>query len=104
MATVYYELDGKSKLTRKEKKEIRAAAKRPIVFDEDCPELTDEQLKEFQRVAQVRRKELQKQVLTLRVSADTMKKAKALGKGYTGILSRLLEMALDDPEMIEKCL
>ncbi|MBQ7918539.1 MAG: BrnA antitoxin family protein [Lachnospiraceae bacterium] len=104
MGTVYYELDGKRKLTWKEKKEIKEAAKRPIVFDEDCPELTDEQLEEFQRVAQERRKARQKQVLTLRVSASTMKKAKALGKGYTGILSRLLEMALDDPEMIKKCL
>lgn len=104
MATVYYELDGKSKLTREEIKQIRAAAKRPIVFDEDCPELTEEQLAELGRLARERNKERQKQVLTLRVSAATMKKAKALGKGYTGILSRLLEMALDDPEMIQKCL
>lgn len=26
------------------------AENRPIVFDEDCPELTDEQLKQFKRV------------------------------------------------------
>ena len=30
--------------------EIREAAKHPIVFDEDCPELTDEQLAQFQPV------------------------------------------------------
>ena len=30
--------------------EIEAAAKRPIVFDEDCPEMTDEQLRRFKRV------------------------------------------------------
>lgn len=30
--------------------EIREAAKRPIVFDEDCPEMTDEQLRQFKRV------------------------------------------------------
>ena len=29
---------------------IREAAKRPIVFDEDCPELTEEQLRRFHRV------------------------------------------------------
>jgi hypothetical protein len=29
---------------------IREAAKYPIVFDEDCPELTDEQLAEFRPV------------------------------------------------------
>ena len=27
--------------------EIRAAAKKSITFDEDCPELTDEQLQKF---------------------------------------------------------
>ena len=27
--------------------EVRAAAKQPIAFDEECPELTDEQLKIF---------------------------------------------------------
>ena len=26
------------------------------------------------------------------------------GKGYAGILSRLLELALDDPDMVRKCL
>jgi hypothetical protein len=30
--------------------ELREAEKRPIVFDEDCPELTDEQLAEFKPV------------------------------------------------------
>ena len=29
---------------------LRALKNRPIVFDEDCPELTDEQLKQFKRV------------------------------------------------------
>ena len=29
---------------------IREAAKRPIVYDEDCPEMTDEQLRQFKRV------------------------------------------------------
>ena len=32
------------------RKRIVEAAKRPIVFDEDCPELTDEQLAEFHPV------------------------------------------------------
>jgi hypothetical protein len=30
--------------------ELNEAAKRPITFDEDCPELTDEQLAEFRPV------------------------------------------------------
>jgi len=29
---------------------IKEAAKYPIVYDEDCPEMTEEQLKQFKRV------------------------------------------------------
>jgi uncharacterized protein (DUF4415 family) len=59
---------------------------------------------EFKKAAEKRREERKKQVLTLRVSTDTLNKAKSLGKGYTGILSRLIELALNDPDMIKKCL
>ncbi|GHU70802.1 hypothetical protein FACS189450_05830 [Spirochaetia bacterium] len=37
-------------LTPEQIAEIREAEKYPIVFDGDCPELTDEQLAEFQPV------------------------------------------------------
>ena len=43
-------------LTEEELEELRNLKNRPIVFDEDCPELTDEQLKQFKRV-NPRRKE-----------------------------------------------
>jgi hypothetical protein len=39
-----------SGLTPEQLAEIREAEKYPIVFDEDCPELTDEQLAEFMPV------------------------------------------------------
>lgn len=84
--------------------EIENAKRHDIVFDEDSPEITEEMMEQFRRVAKEKREERQKQVLTLRVSAETMKKAKSLGKGYTGILSRILEYALNDPEIIRRCL
>ena len=34
---------------------IRALKGRPIVFDEDCPKLTEEELHQFKRVNPVRR-------------------------------------------------
>ncbi len=37
-------------LTPEQKAEIAALKNRPIVYDEDCPELTDEELKEFKPV------------------------------------------------------
>ena len=47
--TVYYKLPD-TPLTPEQIEEIREAAKYPIVFDEDCPEMTEEQLKQFRRV------------------------------------------------------
>lgn len=38
------------KPTPEQIEEIRALKNRPIVFDEDCPELTDEELKQFKRL------------------------------------------------------
>ena len=91
-------------ITEKQLMEIENAKRHDIVIDEDSPEITEEMMEQFRRVAKEKREERQKQVLTLRVSAETMKKAKSLGKGYTGILSRILEYALNDPEIIRRCL
>ncbi len=44
------------KPTPEQIEEIKKLKDRPIIFDEDCPELTDEQLKQFKRV-NPRRKE-----------------------------------------------
>jgi uncharacterized protein (DUF4415 family) len=70
----------------------------------DSEPVSQELYEELAKMASKKREERRKQVLTLRVSTETMQKAKALGKGYTGILSRLLEEALNDPDMIERCL
>ena len=91
-------------ITEKQLMEIENAKRHDIVIDEDSPEITEEMMEQFRRLAKDKREERQKQVLTLRVSAETMKKAKSLGKGYTGILSRILEYALNDPEIIRRCL
>ena len=56
MAMVTYILRRGQPLTEEELEELRNLKNRPIVFDEDCPELTDEQLKQFKRV-NPRRKE-----------------------------------------------
>lgn len=90
--------------TAEQIKEIEEAAKRPITFDEDCPELTEEQIKQFAMLARKQRAERRKQIVSLRLSPTTLDKAKALGKGYTAVLSRLLDMAINNPEMVKKCL
>ncbi len=92
------------KPTKEQLNEIKKASKLPITFDNDCPELTAEQLQEFAVLAKAQKKARKKQVLALRVSSDTLSKAKTFGKGYTGLLSRILDEAMKDPDFLRKCL
>lgn len=65
--------------------------------------MTEEQMQELKSIAQQRREEAKKTIISLRLNNKTLEKAKSLGKGYTGILSRLLDLAIEDPEMLKKC-
>ena len=47
---VRYRYDPDTPLTPEQIAELDALKDRPIVFDEDCPEMTDEQLRQFKRV------------------------------------------------------
>ena len=85
-------------------REIEAAANRPCTPDDEAPELTMEQYAEMAEIARQRRAKNVKPVLSLRVSQETLEKAKATGKGYTGFLSRLLDNAINDPQMVQKSL
>ena len=91
-------------LTPEQIKEIEQAEKMAISFDEDCPELDDLQLAQMALLAKQQRAERRKPLMTIRVNPATLKKAKSLGKGYTGIMGRLLDMAINNPEMLKQCL
>ena len=80
---------------------LKRAAEMPFPADSEYPEFTDEELRQFTRISEERRSDRQKQTVTLRLSPQALKKAKSLGKGYTSVLSRILEWALDDPEIIK---
>ena len=98
------EIDINAPLTDEQKKMLEKAHTMPAVFDDDSPELSDEQLMEFRRISDINRKERRKQTVTIRLSPQALKKAKSLGKGYTSILSRILENALNDNDLIKKSL
>ena len=68
------------------------------------PELTEEQYAKMAEAARKKREERRKPIVSLRIDPDTLKKAKATGKGYTGFLSRLLDNAINDPEIVKKSL
>ena len=69
-------------------REIEGAASMPVVPDEDAPELTLEQYAEMSAIAKKRRSQQVKPVIALRISPETLDKAKATGKGYTGFLRK----------------
>ena len=57
MAVKKYNLDQNSKLTDEQILELKEAAMHPFSFDEDCPELTDEELAQFKRIAEIKKGE-----------------------------------------------
>ena len=83
-----------AELTPEELAELEAAEKMPITFDDDCPEMTAEMLKQFHRMDRV----------AVKISPANMKKAKSLGPDYAETLSRLLDLALNDAELLKKCM
>lgn len=103
MAIKKYVLDPDQELTNEQILMIREPAKHPVVTD-DNPELTDEQLALMRRVHESRRAERRRQNVTLRLTPQAIQKAKALGKGYSGILSRIVESILNDPAELSKYL
>ena len=104
MAIRKYELSAEQKLMEEQINMVREASKRPIVTDDDNPELTDEQLASFRRVHEDRQADRKRQNVTLRLTPQAIRKAKSLGKGYSGILSRIVESVLDDPAVLRKYL
>lgn len=90
--------------TQKQIQMLKELENRSIVFDDDCPELTEEELLQFRRISNDKQIERKKQTVTLRLSPQALKKAKSLGKGYTAVLSRILENALNDNEIIKNYL
>ncbi len=100
--TVKKKIDLDKELTKEQKKMLEKAASMPVTFDADSPELTEEELLEFKRISEKNRSDRRKQTVTLRLSPQALKKAKSLGKGYTSVLSRILEDALNDNELIRK--
>lgn len=96
------EIDPTQPLTPSQVEMLHNLEARPISPDEDCPELTMEQLALFRRISAANREERCKQTVTLRLSPQALRRAKALGKGYTSVLSRILESALEDPDIVRQ--
>lgn len=91
---VSYKLEQQSQLSNEEKQMLREAKKRPIVYDADSPELTDDMEKAF--IAARKEKPYGVEPLTLYVSSETIEKAKSIKGNYIEILGRLLDEAVNE--------
>ena len=96
------EINLNTPLTEAQREMLSTLAATPAVPDEDYHELTLEQLANFKRISDANREARCKQTVTLRLSPQAMRRAKSLGKGYTSVLSRIVENALLDPATIQK--
>ena len=99
--TIHQEIDLNKPLTSAQKEMLNALATRPVTPDKDCPELTEAQLAQLKRISETNREERCTQTVTLRLSPQALRRAKSLGKGYTSILSRILENALENPDILK---
>lgn len=95
-------IDLNKPLTDAQLEMLNALKQKPVTPDKDCPELTAAQLAKFRKISEENRDERCKQSVTLRLSPQALRQARSLGKGYTSVLSRILENALRDPEVIRK--
>jgi uncharacterized protein (DUF4415 family) len=95
-------IDITQKPTNEQIEMLKKAENIPVSENDDYPEFSEEELRQFKKISESRKESRQKQTVTLRLSPRTLKKAKSLGKGYTSVLSRILENALDDPDIVKR--
>ena len=104
MAVVKYTLEPNAELTEGQIAEIELAGKKPVTYDEDCPELMDEQLNELAVIARQQRQNRKRGIVSIRLPQQTIEKVKKLGNGYTSILSRMIDLCINDKDLLARCL
>lgn len=102
--TVKVTLHKGQKPTKAQLERLKALETRPIVFDDEIPEYTMEEFEEMRLAAIEKRAEQKKEVVAIRLPASVIKQAKSFGKGYTGFLSRLIENAINDKNIVSRSL
>ncbi len=97
------DIDFSKGLTEEQLEMLRKLENVTGVPDEDCPEATHEQLVQAVRERRHRQwAEQMRQTVDIKLSEKALEKAKSLGDGYTVILSRILEAALADNEILKQ--
>lgn len=99
-----HKIDIYAPLSEEDERLLQEAMEQDVAYDEDCPPLTNKEIEMFRQVAAQRKKNRNRQTVSIRLSAAAMEKARSLGKGYTAVLSRICEAALADNNTIKRYL
>lgn len=98
------EIDFNKPLTPEQIKMLEEMDKKPVTPDEDSPAYSKEELIRLKKLAEQKRTEKQSQVVPVRLSPQSMKKAEALGSNYPSVLSKLLETLLNNNDLLKQCM
>ena len=79
------------KLTAKRLEEIKAL---PVVFDNDIPEFTDDQLKAFKPANEFYRISPKKKRVSINIDLEVLEVLKSQGKGYQTRINQILREAV----------
>ena len=79
-----------------------------ISMSDISPELTPEELQELEAAEKMTEKMLQQfhrmDSVVVKISPANIEKVKSLGPDYPSILSHLLNLALNDSDLLKKCI
>ena len=89
---VSFKLEPGRPLTEIERNALEKAKSLPIVYDEDCPELTPQMEKAF--IAARKAKPYNAEAVTLYLTPETIAKARKIDTDYVAILGRILDKAV----------
>lgn len=97
-------ISNKVRLTKSDIAQLKRAKTKPISYDADSPRVTKAMLAEFKHYSQINHRNRTKETISLRVAKSTKDKLLSFGKGYTGIVNRMIEYAFENPNVLKKCL
>jgi len=106
MAIVRKFIRSDTPLTPEQINMLEEMEKAPIVYDEDCPPLTDEELGKVAAIVRDRKARQENEptlqpLAPLYVLPSTMRAAEKYG---TGVMARLLDLAVMDEALMKKCM
>lgn len=88
-------------LTPEQIQELEEMEKAPIVYDEDCPPMTEKELEKTAAIVRERDADRKRESISLDVLPSTVRVAQRYGKGF---MARLLDLAVQDEALMKKCL